>query len=299
MKYTVIMPVKYDDLHLVEMNYRRIKKYVDSDRIVVVTNTTGIEHVNRIGSNVDIIDENYMYNGLSFTAVKEEMLAAGLDPKLTGHCFQQLLKMAFCFVNRTEGYLVWDADTIPTRYVPFYNSLTRKYIFYMKGEYTRTYFNHLYKLLGIKKQVKKSFISEHMYFINNIMAEIVTAIQNNNSITGKTWWQKVVRAMETGNGMSEYEIYGNYVISKYPGLYEMKDSLSLRYGRNVLGTNPSDEQLLWMSQKFDAVSIENFDNETFLTNLSSSKWIRNNFDPEQYAKIVSFINRSINRIKKV
>ena len=297
MKYTVIMPVKSDDLHLVEMNYKRVMKYVDAEKIIVITNTANLEQVTGLGPEVSFIDENSMYEGLSFSATKEEMIKGGLDPKLTGHCFQQLLKMAYCYVNQDDGYLVWDADTIPARHVPFYNEETSKYIFYMKSEYVKTYFDHLKKLLQIDKQIEKSFISEHMYFRNDVMREINELIQANNEVPGEKWWQKVVRAMNCGNGMSEYEIYGNYVLSKYPDMYELRDALSLRFGRNVLGSNPTEEQIEWMSEEYEAISIENFDKETFLTGLSKTNFVKK-MNPKKYAAVISFINRGINKVRR-
>ena len=298
MEYIIVMPVKNSDLHLVETNYRRLKKYVNAKEIVVITNTKDCEYLAMLNEEIKIIDENTMYKGMSFEAVKNEMINTGLDPSYTGHCFQQLLKMAYCYLCPDDGYLVWDADTIPTRPVLFYDENLKKYIFHMKNEFVQTYFDHMFKLLNIKKQEKRSFISEHMYFEKRIMEEIISLISENKNVDGDNWWKKVVHAMACGNGMSEYEMYGNFTLYKYPEEYIMKDSLSLRFGRNVLGTVPTEKQIEWMSKKYDAVSIENFDEETFLTKLSSSEWIMKHVNPKFYADFVSVINRGINRISR-
>lgn len=298
MRYTVIMPVKSDDLHLVKANYKRIMEFIDVEKIIVITNTSNLSEISDLGPEVAFLDENTMYGGLSYSAAKEVMKKAGLDSGLTGHCFQQLLKMAFCYVNSGEGYLVWDADTLPIRKMTFYNAKIEKYIFYMKTEYVKTYFDHLFKLLHIKKQINKSFISEHMYIQNDIMREIIELIDNNNEVVGNTWWEKVIYAMDCGNGMSEYEIYGNYVLFKYPEKYEMRDALSLRFGRNVLGSNPSEDQIDWMSKEYEAISIESFDRETFLTGLSKVALVWR-INPKLYANIISFLNRGINKVRRM
>ena len=297
MNYVVIMPVKWSDLHLVEMNYKRVRQHVGAKKIVVITNTEHFDMLPNLGPDVEFVDENKLYKGLTFAAAREEMIKAGLDPKQTGHCFQQLLKMAYCFVNSEEGYLVWDADTIPIRHVPFFDEGTKKYIFYMQKEHTVRYFDHMYKLLGIEKQVEKSFITEHMYFLNSIAREIVEKIDGNQNVAGDTWWAKITRAMITENGMSEYEIYGTYVTKFYPDLYELKDNNSLRYGRGVLGSHPTDKQMEWMSKEFAAISIEHFDKETFLTPFSSLSVVQS-INPRTYASYVSFINRGINRLRR-
>ena len=101
--------------------------------------------------------------------------------------------------------------------------------------------------------------------------------------------------MPCGNGMSEYEMYGNYMLKYYPSKCKLLDAKSLRYGMNVLGKNFDINKKKWMSKKYDTVSFENWDRETFLTKLSDTKIVKC-FNPKGYASIISFLNRGINRL---
>lgn len=296
MNYCTIIPVKASDYYLVEPVCRSLIEKYPIDEIVIITSTRNLDHKMDI-SHVKTIDEDELYPGLTFAAVKELMASTDyLDPKYTGHCFQQLLKMAFCFKCEKNGYLVWDADTIPLHEIPFYDERTGVTTFHMKTEYIQNYFDNLKTILDVEKQVDKSFISEHMYFETVIMKEIIDKIDKREN-KGDTWWEKVVLAMPCGNGVSEYEIYGNYMLRYYPEQCNLIDANSLRYGMNVLGKRLDKEKLSWVGKSYDCVSFENWDRETFLTGLSNAPFVRK-LNAKKYAQIISFINRGINHFKR-
>ena len=296
MSYCTIIPVKASDYYLVENVCKALFDKYPIYELTIITDKTRLEHEIDI-PGVVTLDENEVYPGLTFNAVKELMSATDyLDPSYTGHCFQQLLKMAYCFKCNREGYLVWDADTIPLHEIPFYDEQTGITTFHMKSEFVQDYFTNLKTILDVDKQVDKSFISEHMYFDSEIMKEIIGRIAN-RSISGETWWEKIVLAMPCGNGVSEYEIYGNYVLKNYPSKSVLVDANSLRYGMNVLGKKLDNEKLEWVGKSFDCVSFENWDHETFLTGLSNAKWVKR-IDAKTYATVISVINRGINHFRK-
>ena len=296
MKYCTIIPVKASDYYLVEPVCKALVENFSIEDIYIITNKNCIEKEMNI-QGVHTIDEDDMYPGLSFQAVKELMASTDyLDPKYTGHCFQQLLKLAFCFNCKEKGYLVWDADTIPLREIPFYDDKNDVTTFHMKTEYVKDYFDNLKTVLDVDKQIDKSFISEHMYFDASIVKEMIDKIEN-KEINGNSWWEKIVLAMPCGNGVSEYEMYGNYMLAFHPEKCKLIDANSLRYGINVLGKNFDDEKKKWIGRRYDTVSFENWDKETFLTNLSNTGFVKH-FDAKKYASVISFINRGINRLRR-
>ena len=296
MKYTTIIPVKSSDYFMVEPVCNALNDKYEIGDIFIITKTDSLDKTIDI-PNVTTVDEDKLYPGLSFSAVKDLMKSTDyLDSKFTGHCFQQLLKMAFCFFCKTDGYLVWDADTFPLRQIDFFDAETGKTTFHMKSEYDEDYFINLKRILDVDKQVEKSFISEHMYFECSVMKEIIEKI-NLRDNPGDNWWEKVVLAMPCGNGVSEYEIYGNYMLANYPDRCILKDANSLRYGMNVLGKKLTREKLDWVGRNYDCVSFENWDRETFLTGLSNARFVKH-INSRFYASVISYANRGINHFRR-
>lgn len=296
MKYTVMIPVKYSDYYLVKDVCDSLNKKYDIERIYIVTNTNLVEKLINI-PYVVTIDEDKMYPGLSFTAVKGLMDSVDyLDSKYAGWCFQQMIKFAFCFSCEASGYLVWDADTYPIRKLDFYNEQNDIITFHLINEYTKPYFDNLKNILSIEKQVKKSFISEHMFFDCQATKEMLEKIQS-SKLKGNSWWEKILLAMTRGNGVSEYEIYGNYMVKYHPERCVLVDSRSLKYGVSVLGKNFNEEKLEWIGNNYDCVSFEHWDKETPLTKLADYKLFRM-IKSRKYIQFLVFSNRVINYLRR-
>lgn len=131
-------------------------------------------------------------------------------------------------------------------------------MFTMKTEYNPNYFKTIKKLLGIDKQTKGSFISEHMLFSTNIVRELIDKI-NNSSVDGESWMQKIINACDFTDPMpcfSEFETYGSYVMANYPTMYTMRKLNSFRFGGYIRGRQISDKMLREISFDTDTMSFE-------------------------------------------
>lgn len=131
-----------------------------------------------------------------------------------GWYLQQLIKLYSGLVipNILNNYLVIDADTIflkPTIFfydkIPLYNIGT---------EYHIPYFEHMSRLHPtLIKQINYSGICHHMIFQTHIIKELFTMIENYHHIEP---YKAILKCIDknhiSGSGMSEYEIYFNYLL---------------------------------------------------------------------------------------
>lgn len=193
--------------------------------------------------------------------IMKDLLHSDNVPRgVTGWYYQQFLKMKYCEFSEEDYYLSWDGDTIPCKAFSMFDTEGKPY-FDLKYEYHEEYFITLNKLLGLSKVIGKSFISEHMLFNKEIMKALIKDIESNDSIPGKTFYEKILRAIRpdqiVSNSFSEFETYGTYVAVKYPNMYKIKDWHSLRYGSMYFKVNEmTDEDYEWLSRDFDAISFE-------------------------------------------
>ena len=94
----------------------------------------------------------------------------------------------------------------------------------------------------------------------NVMKELIKKIEQNDSILGSTFWEKIINAIDlndlSGSGFSEFETYGNYVRTYYPYLYDDMKLRTQRLGSFLFGYLPSNEQLVWAKKDYDIISFE-------------------------------------------
>ncbi|MGH3009954.1 MAG: FkbM family methyltransferase [Gaiellaceae bacterium] len=129
----------------------------------------------------------------------------------SGWLFQQLLKLASAELVEKESFLVLDADTL----------LTRPQIFWHRDgpvvnhslEYHRPYVASYQRLLGIPPRSPLSFIAHHMLWQKSVLTELKREI---GALHSKPWYEAIVDATDRhqSSGFSEYELYGNFLLSK-------------------------------------------------------------------------------------
>ena len=214
-----------------------------------------------------ILDENSI---ISFSDVhfclsgKMENTLGGreLPRGITGWYYQQFLKMQYAFLCKDEYYMVWDGDTIPCRKINMFQDGTDKPYFDMKHEYHAEYFETMGEILpGFRKVIQRSFISEHMLIRADIMRELCSEIENNDSIPGDKFWEKIINAIPEekiqDSAFSEFETYGTFVALKHMDVYALREWHSFRQGGTFFNINTiSDRDFKWLSQDFDAISFE-------------------------------------------
>lgn len=259
-KIDVVISVGTKDCLFVKKTIKYIYENLESNRIYLITDyRNSFFFPKRFLSkyNVFVIDEDSLIPGLSFNKVKSVMKNHFNDEiKIYGWYFQQFLKMGFSMSKyANEKYLIWDADTIPLKKLSFEED--DKYVFTIKTEYHKPYFETLNKILGLEKTVDYSYIAEHMLIDVKIMQELISEI-NKKEMKGSIWFEKILYAVNKSepNGFSEFETYGTYCHSKYPQKYKTKELVTYREAGEKYGRFFSEILINKLKNSYDTASFE-------------------------------------------
>lgn len=269
-KVQIIIPtITKDYLRMRDIVPERIYKYLPAKELVFIGNDELCDMVEA--------DISHKYAGIPIRTINEEELvkrqpvvdcvlkkSSTVDEAIAsevrpGWYYQQFLKMSFSAICEDEYYVSWDMDTVPLRVLSFFDEDGRP-AFDLKSEYNPRYFRTIEKLLGLKKTVEGSFVSEHMIFCTKYMKELIEKIGASH-VEGSNYTEKAVMAV-TGDdiilGFSEFETYGTYVTDKYPDAYSYRKFESFRRGSwFVKESDLNEDDIAWLAKDYDAITFEN------------------------------------------
>lgn len=257
-KYDVIVPMTMDNLPVFQLNIKWMKKNLSCSRILVIGASKLLEPVKVLGA--DFIDEDSLIEGLTLGKVKECIQMRIGEGKRAGWYFQQFLKLAYAYVCQDEYYIVWDADTIPLH--PISHWADGKPVFTKKEEMEPAYFETLKVLFDgkVKRYGDFSFICENMIIHVGVMKEMLSAIMAQPKLKGSSFWEKILSAVSdehlAQSGFSEFETYGNYVMTYHPQMYRFRMLRGMRKGAEFFGREPSQKQLAWAAKSYDTIAFE-------------------------------------------
>lgn len=262
MKYDVLVPIIKEDLSVFLHVLPFWLKYLPVKTVIFIGPKSIKDEVKKIEDfESKYIDEDTIIKLADIKMIISDYTNGDLKAvSRAGWYLQQFIKMQYALFCEDEYYLIWDSDTIPLHTVDMMSN--NKPIFHMKDEHHQPYFDTIYKLLGTELQEnKKSFISEHMLIKCSVMRELIETIELKDSIVGKTWYEKVLRSISTKDimysGFSEYETYGIFASTFYPGLYENRDWKSERRGHLFFDIESiSWDDIRWVGKEYDALSFE-------------------------------------------
>lgn len=260
--FDVIIPIKAFDWNVAKQTVKYVQKNIQPQCIKIISSKSILDDSDFINADVEFIDEDSVYNGLSLHDVQNIMRKFGMDSSQAGWYLQQFIKLAYSRLCNDNYYLVWDADTLPVRKIDFFDKIDQRPYLDLKREYHPRYFKTLKTLLGIEKAIKDSFIAEHMLINTNICNEVLSLIEENQSLDGNSFWEKILSASSiTGesNSFSEFETLGTYFLTKHSHLYKLRKLETLRTGALYLGEKPEEKYLDWAGSSFDTISFEHSD----------------------------------------
>lgn len=164
------------------------------------------------------IDENEL---LPDIRSRIDYVVGGLNR--AGWMYQQFLKLSGDRFCRQENYLVIDADTLLIRPQTFERH--GRFVFNFADEFHEPYFQVFERLLGYPAPCPVSLTSHHILINKSFLASLKDDLEERN---GCIWHQAILAAIDTTvhSGHSDYETYGQYVISKHP------DQVCLEYFKN-------------------------------------------------------------------
>ncbi len=307
-EFDLIILTTRKNLPVLKRSISRIKRNIAARRYICI-GAENLEETVREVLKCDFINEDEVLEGLSLSLIRELIGKLGGNPERAGWYFQQFLKMGYAYKSETDYYLVWDSDTIPVNEVSFFDE--KGPVFITKKEYHIPYFDAIDRLFEgkIKRyHPEKSFIAESMIISREYMKEMINAIEANQGLDGRYYYEKIINSVNekdlSKSGFSEFETYGNYMMITHPEIYTPVKIKTMRLGAFVVGYEPSDRQLEWLSQYYDIVSIENnaknLKNKIWATWFSvffKSRLIRKCVNPHKAARAAEKLNRIQNRLR--
>jgi hypothetical protein len=299
--YDVIIPITEKNLYIINLSLDFIIRNLCVKHIYLIGNLLIKNKINKF-ENVSFLDENNLFNGMNLNNIKNLIKNRINNDNRSGWYFQQFLKMAYAFVSKNDEYVIWDADTIPLNKINYYTD-DNKLIFIIKKENHLPYFKTIDTLFN--NSVNRynnniSFIAENMIIDRNIMIDMINTINANTNIKGENFYEKIINAIckeDLGfSGFSEFETYGNYVMTYYPHMYSFKKYRTQRLGSFLLGFKPTIDQLNWAKNSYDIISFENRGLHLFSI-ITRSKFLRKSFSLKSIALIGVKISHLIDRIR--
>ena len=241
--FDLVYPCHPKDVDTLRIAVRNARKFTTCDNIYVISpedlHIEGTIHISEA-----LYSEYVTLDGIHTRWMTE-------DPNMayrSSWVYQQLLKVYAprVITNLKDNYLVFDADSIIVRNIDFNPS---KFQYCKPTEYHIPYVESYERLMKEKVPTDQSFIAHHMLFNKEIVLEIIGHVE---SLHGCSFCDAVLSCIdyhELSSVCVEYDLYGNYVASRYP---EMMEHRQLTWSE--ISYIPSDQQMNRLSESYDFVS---------------------------------------------
>lgn len=175
--------------------------------------------------------------------------------------YQQFLKM-FQQVSCNEYYVTIDADVILLRPLEFFDGDGLPIWYLGRDQNHKPYFTFQKKMLGFGRVYDHSFIND-MNLLNRL---IIADMLRRYGMTVDSFLKKSFRIINKRCFMAEPELYGNYAVKHFPGLYSFRQLSTCFEGKSQ--DDPSEK--VWSDesirkfidekrkQGFDLVALHSF-----------------------------------------
>ncbi|MDR3465417.1 MAG: DUF6492 family protein, partial [Xanthobacteraceae bacterium] len=134
-----------------------------------------------------------------------------------GWLYQQLLKLAADAVASSSDYLLLDADTVLTRRQAF--MVGDRPVLLHSDEFHKPYFDVASELLGIPPRSLLSCVAHNMQISGPRLQALRQHLEQRH---GRPWHAAILDAVDYSavSGFSEYELYGQWCLARYPAATE-------------------------------------------------------------------------------
>ncbi|MBU3596003.1 hypothetical protein ICN10_06260 [Polynucleobacter sp. 86C-FISCH] len=235
-----------------------VKRFISADEYRIIVPGKYKEDFERKNfANYSVISEEEIIDVEIIDRLKDQF--SNLEHTNTfGWYLQQFIKIEELRKNKKEYGLIWDADTIPLKKIPFLlkNGSCRAY---MATENHGPYFQTLEKLLGIQKQLDYSFVSQCLCAKMSDVYRMCSEIEGRH---GKNWISAILDLIEARHGeFSEYETIGNFCLNSTKNYYSFKSPKKWnRHGYRLMGSFKWLKLTrIFLALKWDYVSFEKWD----------------------------------------
>ncbi len=168
----------------------------------------------------------------------------------SGWLFQQLLKLSGDSLSSQNFYLVIDADTLLIR--PHIFRQNGKTVFYCRNWSRAEYFRTYRRLMGRKTVSPTYFVAHYMLFEKSKVKELKRKIESRHNTS---WYSAILGSIDKSKQVtfSEFETYGNYIYSNYPGQFILKKALNRSLNRST--TQLARLNTEGLSKKYRSLSL--------------------------------------------
>lgn len=213
MLFDVVIMVGPDDKSILKKQIGYTKKNIIGYRNIYLVFS---------GSIIDIEDcISISEKSFPFTMETVEKYHGKLERN--GWYLQQLLKLYSGKIIKgiLNKYLVIDCDTFFLKPTSFFEN--DKCLYNYGFEYHKPYFEHMRKLEKtlVKVDKNKSGICHHMMFEKEYLNELISIVEKNHNDHFYNIFLKFVIDKDK-SGASEYEIYFNFMLKKYPDKIKLR-----------------------------------------------------------------------------
>ena len=258
MRFDVFVCLSARHLDVFMRGLDRLRTNLRPGRIVVAGEASLTDRLPD-GEGLVFLDEDELLPGLSLAGVKERLKGVCGQDGRAGWYFQQFLKMAYALRCADSHYLIWDADTVPLVPLDFFTADGACLLSLTMEKYHKPYFENMGRLFPgeLWKKIGRSFVAEHMLIECCWMRRLISRLGGENF-----FHERVLSVLGPedagGSGFSEFETYGNFMLTHCPERVAFRKLYNLREGGSCFCGFPDDATLDWLAQSFDTVSFESW-----------------------------------------
>lgn len=241
--FDVLYPCHPKDAEVLEIAVRNMRLHTECDKIYVVSS----EDLNIIGTI--FVTEDSFGEYVDLEKIHSRWMKENEDLAYrSSWVYQQFLKVFSSIVIKDlkDNYLVFDADSIIVRDIAFD---TDKLQYCIPKENNPEYLASYKRIMKENLPTNHSFIAHHMFFNKRIMKEIIEHVEK---IHEKSYFDAIldcVNYFTLSSVCIEYDLYANYVASRYP---EMLEHRQLNW--ETISYIPTDKQLERLAERYHFVS---------------------------------------------
>lgn len=185
------------------------------------------------------MDINYFYNGFN----------------KSGWIYKMLLNLNADKICKQSHILVLDSDTLFIKPQTFIYK--DKILFNVSDEYHAPYFRANEKILGIKHNTSRSFITHYMLFDARTLKKYRNSLRKR---WGREWYRAIIDNLDKSTAMAfaDYESYADFYITNNPKKYELDYWSNLSYEIDSLDKLDKIIEYALSKGIYKSVSLHNF-----------------------------------------
>ncbi|AKB45107.1 DUF6492 family protein [Methanosarcina vacuolata] len=246
----ILIPATEKDLATLPCTIKSVRLYIKHPITTIYVIAPDSEKIKSVCSKEKC---RYLNEDAILPITKKDIDYKVKDIDRSGWLFQQLLKLSGDKICTQEYFLVIDADTVLLK--PHTFLIKNKTLFMYSDEYHLPYFKMYKKIVGVEANSCVSFVSHQMLFHKPKLYALKKKIEEN---TQSSWYSAIINNIDKNetSGFSEYETYGNFVLSNYP--QNIKREYFFNISLNSKKIVELDRIAINLSKKYRSVSFHSY-----------------------------------------